>query len=267
METMVTSRVHYDMPPEWAHPDTDSAWTIAVWGPHGTTRSNPQPGILNATAILQTEGPGQCIAWASPPITLESAASEQIEISKAIAHSMLKAMRQHSALVSPDITSEFAGGKHREAMQQRSAWTSSNITPESATSEQIFDAIQSFYLSKNSMRDRQIAARMLALYRDALAEDERILSASLRQFTDFFLAHPDLSLPRITLTPDGTLRVRWIQGEGSFTAIEFTGKLLAKLVAEIPREQGLTAQHFSREPVTHILSVARAIGASFVGRA
>jgi len=189
----------------------------------------------------------------------------QPDIGKVIVSCLSKGTWQRIVLVSPAITLEFADGKHREAMQQHSTWTSSNITPEFATSEQIFDAIQSLYLSKNCPRDRQIAARILALYRDTLAEDERILSASLRQFTDFFLAHPDLSLPRITLTPDGTLRVRWIQGEGSFTAIEFTGKPLAKLVAEIPREQGLTAQHFSREPVTHILSVARAIGASFAG--
>ena len=114
---------------------------------------------------------------------------------------------------------------------QRIAWASPEITPESADSERIFDAIQSLYLSNNRPRNRQIAARIIALYRDALAEDERILYASLRQFADFFLEHPDLSLPRITLTPDGTLRARWIQGAGSFTAIEFTGKPLVSSVS------------------------------------
>jgi len=163
----------------------------------------------------------------------------------------------------PGIIKAIAHGILK-ATQQRISWASPSITSESADSEQIFDAIQSLYLSNNRTRDRQIAARIIALYRDALAEDERILSASLRQFADFFLAHPDLSLPRITLTPDGTLRVRWIQGEGSFTAIEFTGKPLAKLVAEIPREGGLTARYFSVEPVNKIVSFARVIGASFV---
>lgn len=229
METTITSRLPYDMPPELALTDTDSAGTTAVWGLRGMTRRNPQPGII-----------------------------------KAIAHGILKARWWRIAWVSPGITPDFAGGEQIEATQQRIAWASPDITPESADSEQIFDAIQSLYLSNNRTRDRQIAARIIALYRDALAEDERILSASLRQFADFFLAHPDLSLSRITLTPDGTLRVRWIQGEGSFTAIEFTGKPLAKLVAEIPREGGLTARYFSVESVNKIVSFARAIGASFV---
>lgn len=134
---------------------------------------------------------------------------------------------------------------------------------ESAKGEQIFDAIQSLYLSDNRTRDRQIATRITALYRDALAEGEHILSPSLRQFANFFLAHTDVGFPRITLTPDGTLRARWIQGKDSFTAIEFTGMPLAKLVAEIPREHGLTARYFSSEPVDTILPFARAIGASF----
>ena len=233
METAITSAITssrtYDVPSELALTDSDSAGTTAFLVLFGMTRRNPQPGII-----------------------------------KAIAHGILKAAQWRIAWASPDITPEFAGGEQIEAAQWRIAWASPSITPESADSEQIFDAIQSLYLSNNRTRDRQIAGRIIALYRDALAEDERILSASLRQFADFFLAHPDLSLPRITLTPDGTLRARWIQGEGSFTAIEFTGKPLAKLVAEIPREGGLTARYFSVEPVNKILSFARAIGASFV---
>jgi|RhiMetdeSRZDD1v2_1073273.scaffolds.fasta_scaffold144821_4 hypothetical protein len=229
METAITSRLPYDMPPELAFTDTDSAGTTTVWRLLGTPRRNPQPGII-----------------------------------KAIAYGIFKATWWHITWASPDITPESAGGEQIETTQQRIAWASPDIIPESADSEQIFDAIQSLYLSNNRTRDRQIAIRIIALYRDALAEDERILSASLRQFADFFLAHPDLSLPRITLTPDGTLRARWIQGTGSFTAIEFTGKLLAKLVAEIPREGGQTAQYFGVERVDKILSSARAIGASFV---
>jgi hypothetical protein len=172
---------------------------------------------------------------------------------KAIAQGILKATRRGFAWASPDITPEFAGSEQREATQQRIAWASPDIIPESADSEQVFDAIQSLYLSNHRARDRQIAARITALYRDALAEDERILSASLRQFARFFLDHHDLSLPRITLTPDGTLRARWIQGTGSFTAIEFTGKPLVKLVAEIPREGEQTAQYFCAERIDKIL--------------
>jgi hypothetical protein len=129
--------------------------------------------------------------------------------------------------------------------------------------ERIFDAIQALYLSSNTPRDRQIAVRITALHRDAIAEDERILPESLAQFAGFFLNHRDLGIPKITLTPDGTLRARWIHGQGNFVAIEFTGQPLAKLVAELPREKSLTATHFSSEPVDGIVSIARAIGASF----
>jgi hypothetical protein len=162
------------------------------------------------------------------------------------------------------IREKIAHRHLREARQQRRYWASLDIVAESADNEQIFDVIQSLYLSENRPRDRQIATRITALYRDALTEDECILSTSLRQFANFFLAHPDLGVPRITLTPDGTLRARWIQGAGNFTAIEFTGEPLAKFVAEIPREGGLTARYFSVEPVDKILSFTRAIGASFV---
>jgi hypothetical protein len=130
-------------------------------------------------------------------------------------------------------------------------------------SQQIFEAIQALYLSSNKPRDRQIAERITALHRDAIAEDECILPDSLRQFTAFFLKHRDLSLPKVTLTPDSTLRARWIHGAGNFLAIEFTGQPLVKLVAEIPRGNGLTAQHFSRESIDDIVSVAKSIGASF----
>lgn len=161
------------------------------------------------------------------------------------------------------IIPEFADSGQLKAGWPCSYGTSPDITAESADNEQIFDAIRSLYLSANKPRDRQIAARIIALYRDALAEDERILSASLRQFTKFFLSHPDLGLPRITLTPNGTLRVRWIQGAGNFVAIEFTGRPLVQLVAEIPREGGETARYFSDDLIDDIVSSACALGASF----
>lgn len=186
-------------------------------------------------------------AWTSPGITHEAAGIEQIAdwesaLQRAIAHT--KAIRSQGSFV-------------------RATWSPSNVTPEATEGEKIYDVIESLYLSNNRPRDRQIAERIIALHRDSLDEDERIIYASLHQFAKFFLAHPDLSLPKITLTPDSTLRARWIQGVGSFTAIEFTGKPLVKLVAEIPRQHGLTGKHFSAEPVDDILSCARAIGALF----
>jgi hypothetical protein len=140
---------------------------------------------------------------------------------------------------------------------------SPEINHEQTAGQQIFDAIQALYLSTNTPRDRQIAGRVTALHRGAIAEGDHISPDSLIQFRDFFLAYPELGVPKITLTPDGTLRVRWIHGPGSFIAIEFTGGPLAKLLAEIPRDGGLTARHFSSEPVRNILLIARAIEASF----
>jgi hypothetical protein len=140
-------------------------------------------------------------------------------------------------------------------------WSSPNIAIEGPAAEQIFDAVQTLYLSNNKRRDRLIADRITALYRDALEEDERIYLPSLRQFTQFFITNKDLGFPRITLTPDETLRVRWIEAADKFVAIEFTGEPDAKLVAEIP---GLEPpMRFSREPVANVLAVARAMGGSF----
>ena len=121
--------------------------------------------------------------------------------------------------------------------------------------------MQAFYLSPNNARDRQIAGRITTLYRAALEDDEQILPASLNQFTRFFLANKDLGFPRITLTPDSTIRVRWIRGEGDFVAIEFTGESDAKLVTEIP---GLVPRmRFSREPLANIIEAVQAMGGSF----
>jgi hypothetical protein len=127
----------------------------------------------------------------------------------------------------------------------------------------IFNSIQSLYLSHNRPRDRQIAERITALHRLALEEDQHIAATSLAQFTAFFRSHPDLSLPKITLTPDCTLRIRWIHGADSFIAIEFMGGSMVKLAAEIPRKSGQISKHFASESVDSVVSVSRAIGASF----
>jgi hypothetical protein len=145
----------------------------------------------------------------------------------------------------------------------RSAWDSPDMLPEYTSGQPIFDAIQALYLSYNAPRDRQIAGRLTTLYRATLEEDEVIRPASVGQFKNFFLAHPELGLPKITLTPDGTLRARWIHGKGNFVALEFTGEPNAKIVAEIPRDKGLTATHFGSEPLTNIIPIAQGMGASF----
>ena len=145
----------------------------------------------------------------------------------------------------------------------RSAWAVPDIVAKHASGEPVFDAIQALYLGHNAARDRQIAGRLITLYRAALEEDEIIRPASISQFKEFFLAQPELGLPKITLTPDGTLRARWIHGAGDFIALEFTGEQNAKLVAEIPRDHGLTATHFGSEPLENIIAVAQGMGASF----
>ena len=135
------------------------------------------------------------------------------------------------------------------------------IDPHYSSKQKIFDAVKDLYLSNNT-RDRQIADRLINLHRDALAEDEHIDPNSISQFAEFFLSYGHIGLPKITLTPDGTLRVRWLHGPGNFIAIEFAGKPLAKVVLELPRGDE-TAQYFFSEPIENVIPIARAIGASF----
>jgi len=146
------------------------------------------------------------------------------------------------------------------------AFTSGSLAPDlewgTPEPQVVFEAIQALYLGRSDHRDRQIAERLTALYRDALAEDEKLQTGSVRQFASFFVDQPGVGLPKITLTPDGTLRARWIAGPGNFTAIEFTGAPLVKLVAEIPRN-GATAQYFGYELMSAVVQIARDIGATF----
>lgn len=125
----------------------------------------------------------------------------------------------------------------------------------------VFEAVKDLYLTINPC-SRRIADRLIDLHRDALSEDEHINPDCIPQFAKFFLAHQDFAVPKITLTPDGTLRVRWIHGPDNFIAIEFTGKPLVKVVAEVPRDLE-TARYFFSESAQNIASVAIAIGASF----
>jgi hypothetical protein len=137
-----------------------------------------------------------------------------------------------------------------------------DFSPKYLRDQQLFQAVRALRLSGNE-RNSRIADRLTALYRDSLSEGESMLADSVKQFAEFFLTHGELKIPKITLTPDGTLRARWIIGDGNFIAVEFTGKPLVKFVAEVPRNRGLTAQYFSSEPIENVLPAARAIGFSF----
>jgi hypothetical protein len=148
-----------------------------------------------------------------------------------------------------------------EVPAQPTYYSTTSIVVQWAAAEEIYDTVQAFYLSPNKPRDRQIAERITALYRAALEEGEHILPTSLNQFTEFLLENKDLGFPRITLTPDGTIRVRWIRGEGDFVAIEFTGEPDAKLVTEMP---GLVPpMRFTREPLASVIAAVKAMGGSF----
>ena len=135
-------------------------------------------------------------------------------------------------------------------------------TAKGSSHQQMADTIQLLLQTYNNPRDQRIAERLSTLWKDAAEEGEEILAESISQFRDFFLMHRQLGIPKITLTPDGTLRVRWIQGKGHFFAVEFTGTPLIKLVAEVPREHGVTAQHFSSEPIKKVVAFAQAIEVS-----
>jgi hypothetical protein len=260
METTMTYDLTHDMLAKEWFPGSGSTGTVIETRLLGTTRRNPQFEMEKEIIRDLFKGEWPRISWTSRNIVPAFANTWQLQMGWACSYGTL-----------PDITVEDVGNAQiceaarsvLKVVLQRIYKTLPDNTAESADNEQIFDAIQSLYLSDNKPRDRQIATRIIALYRDALAEDECILLASLRQFTKFFLKHREPSLPRIILTPNGTLRVRWIQSTGSFVAIEFTGKPLVQLVAEIPRAGGETARYFSEELVDEVVSYARAIGASF----
>jgi hypothetical protein len=128
---------------------------------------------------------------------------------------------------------------------------------------QIFDAITSLYLKSNTARDRQIANRLTVLQRVAREEEQYISPNSLTQFVEFFLKEPHLALPKITLTPEGALRARWIRGPSDFISIEFSGDPIVKVIAEIPTEDNLTEAYFSSVALRRVRSFAHDIGASF----
>jgi hypothetical protein len=90
--------------------------------------------------------------------------------------------------------------------------TSPNFSRKYSSELQLFEAVRVLRLSSTS-RNIQIADRLVTLSKDASDEGVSILADSTKQFAEFFLTHRNLALPKITVTPDATLRVRWISGK------------------------------------------------------
>lgn len=185
---------------------------------------------------------------------VESIPSELIGTINRTARELISARPQR-------VDSVFFDEAGISASVQRVHTVSFAIDAKNSTALQISNAIRDLYLSQNP-RDRQIAERLKRLYRDALEEGEKMVTDSIGQLCKFFLDNRDVGVPKITLTPDGTLRARWIHGTGNFIAIEFTGKPLARVVAEIPRNSE-TASYFFSESIENVVLIARTFGASF----
>lgn len=127
---------------------------------------------------------------------------------------------------------------------------------------EIFNILTAFYQRLTSDRDRKIADRLSALSKDAQDEDEYMAPSSLSQLIEFFQQNLNVAIPKITLTPDGTLRARWINGPNKFLAIEFTGGMLVRVVAEVPRKDGSLARYFFLEHYSRMVLFASYIGLS-----
>jgi hypothetical protein len=137
-----------------------------------------------------------------------------------------------------------------------------NIAFGLSDSLRIFEAINQLYISKNRPRDLHIAERVTALHRIVLAEGDKILPSSLEQFAKFFVNNPNLGLPKIFVTPNGTMRARWISSPDNFVAIEFLEGMSIKLVAEVPRGHGKTSAYFASETMERVVSTVTEIGGS-----
>lgn len=118
------------------------------------------------------------------------------------------------------------------------------------------------HISPTGALRESIAQRLTELCRDADDEGQPISSASLNQCKDFFSTHRDASLPKLTLSPDGTVCARWIHGPRNFIDIEFTGKRLVRIIAEVPRGEGHFSKLFSSELLERLPSLLTATGSS-----
>ena len=124
---------------------------------------------------------------------------------------------------------------------------------------QLCDAIEALS-SNNTPRNQQIIDRIKAIYCPKGNIYLNIVSASLEQFTKFFLELPEIDLPKITLTLDGNLKVRWIYSEGNYISIEFIGGPTIKLVADMTLEFSKIL-HGSLDPIEAVLS-SKSLGVS-----
>jgi hypothetical protein len=107
--------------------------------------------------------------------------------------------------------------------------------PQSPTATAIGRAVRRLDLAANDARNRAIVDRLGAIAADAREEGDAIRPLSVAQLAGFFVEHPEVPVPKITMTPDGTLRARWIKGPGHFVAIEFLGRNEVRILAEVPR--------------------------------
>lgn len=106
-----------------------------------------------------------------------------------------------------------------------------------------------------STRAQQITARLTALVPMALDDDTPILPASLAQCQAFFASHADVPMPKLIVTPDGTLRTRWIGKDGAFVALEWTGESLVCMVIGDRGPDGALYHNFLLVPPDHVATL------------
>lgn len=118
--------------------------------------------------------------------------------------------------------------------------------------------IQTFIYRKPTPFNQQIVNRLNSLCYDALDENEEIIKPSVHQFIEFFFDNRTSILPKITLTPNGTLRARWIYSDSRFFAVEFTGNSKLKLVFQSDSSQSNYAKMATLEvKITDITTFAK----------
>src|SRR5262249_20237581 len=140
-------------------------------GAEGARRAErPIPGWL---ARVVWSG-SRCHIWLIPRCDGQERSANRLEATMSIAHAYDVPMAWRnggSDLGKVEVTKR----QHKEraaALPLRLHRATPEIGAEQTASQEIFDAIEALYLSGNKPRDRQIADRITALYRDAIAEDE-----------------------------------------------------------------------------------------------
>lgn len=118
-------------------------------------------------------------------------------------------------VIDPHGTGEFTSGGVLAEPTAKS--------PQYADLVDLSNAQQALLAGPMATQRAAIAERLMALYHDAEQEAVHIRQDSLAQCVRFFRHCPELSTPRMTLTPKDTLRVHWRTGTPLALAIEFTG--------------------------------------------